>query len=197
MSEESKTIILTEAEIKKELGMVRELKNTLFDRFFLNFMSIIFLIMIALVMSQVVVRYLTAPLGITMHWSEEVARYIMIVVAFMGSAVAWRKRENISISMLIDMLPPRIKVPLDLFKDITILAFSLFCAYGAYSMSVKMQYSPLGALKIGKLGDIYLVLCFVFLLVAVYLVRWIIRGIIETKELFFSKQGTEKEGVNT
>ena len=203
MEEEKKQVELegnqampTEEEIKKELGQDRELKNTIFDRFLLTSTAIIFLIMITLVMSQVIIRYLTSYFGITLHWTEEVARYIMVVVAFLGSAVAWRKRENISISMFIDMLPLKIRVPLDLFKDFTIFCFALFLVYGSYMMSVKMSYSPLGTLMQFKLGQIYFILAIVFTIVAIYLFRWLVQGVLDLKNIYFDK-ASPKEGVDS
>ena len=61
----------------KVLGNKRELNKTLFDSILQNLLTILFSIMISIVMLQVVVRYGVRWTGISLHWTEEVARYLL------------------------------------------------------------------------------------------------------------------------
>lgn len=56
---------------------------------------------------QVLVRFLFTGLGweIAAPWSEEVARYLMIWVIFLGAGVACRKAQLISLEVVVSMLP--------------------------------------------------------------------------------------------
>ena len=155
----------------------RELRGTLFDKILLNLLTVFFSVMIAIVMLQVVVRYGVRWTGISLHWTEEVARYLLVITAFLGSAVAWRKRDNITISALTDLLPDRMRYAADLFKDVTIFVFSLICVYGSYGMSQRTRVATLGSIGFVRLGHLYLVLGICFLFISVYMVRWIVRDV--------------------
>lgn len=159
------------------LGMKRELKQTLFDRVLKNLLTVLFSIMIAIVMLQVVVRYGVRWTGISLHWTEEVARYLLVITAFLGSAVAWRKRDNITISALTDLLPGGWRYAADLFKDTTILIFALLCVYGSYGMSQRTRVARLGSIGFVRLGHLYLALGVCFAFISVYMVRWIVRDV--------------------
>lgn len=161
----------------KVLGNKRELNKTLFDSILQNLLTILFSIMISIVMLQVVVRYGVRWTGISLHWTEEVARYLLVITAFLGSAVAWRKRDNITISALTDLLPGRYRFAADLFKDATILVFSVLCVIGSYGMSQRTRVGRLGSIGALRLGHLYLALGFCFVVITIYMVRWIIRDI--------------------
>lgn len=49
--------------------------------------------------------FLNMPLG----WTEELARYLMIAVAFLGLPVVTRLGEHITIDLLADILPDRLR----------------------------------------------------------------------------------------
>ncbi len=53
---------------------------------------------------QVVVRYLPFP---TPPWTEELARYLMIAMAFIGASNGVRKWNNISVDFLLTKLPEK------------------------------------------------------------------------------------------
>lgn len=58
------------------------------------------------VFAQFFFRYfLDMPLG----WTEELARYLLIVTAFLGLPVVTRRGEHIAIEMLADAVPPAIR----------------------------------------------------------------------------------------
>lgn len=57
--------------------------------------------MVVIIFSQVVFRYmLKAPLS----WSEELARYLFVWAAFLGSVVAARKGQHVGVELLISRL---------------------------------------------------------------------------------------------
>jgi TRAP-type C4-dicarboxylate transport system permease small subunit len=62
----------------------------------------LFLAIFALVLAQIVWRY---GLGSPLVWSEEVARYLYVWVAFLGWAVAARRGSHIAIQALADRVP--------------------------------------------------------------------------------------------
>lgn len=63
--------------------------------------------MLLCILLQVVVRFILTFLGINVAvpWSEEVARYLMIWIVFLGAAVACRRAQLISLEMVVGALP--------------------------------------------------------------------------------------------
>lgn len=63
-------------------------------------------IMFSLVMLQVVMRYVfDSPLT----WSEELARYSLAWLAFIGAILAMREGQHIDITVLVDNVPEKLK----------------------------------------------------------------------------------------
>ena len=63
----------------------------------------LFVLMVGLVLAQVVARKFFEPLV----WSEELARYLFIWVAFLGWVVATERRSHIAITQLSERASPR------------------------------------------------------------------------------------------
>ena len=74
---------------------------------------VLFVGMCLLVLAQVVARKFFEPLV----WSEELARYIFIWVAFLGWVIANQRKSHIHISLVIDRSGPRQKQGLAVFSD--------------------------------------------------------------------------------
>jgi TRAP-type transport system small permease protein len=66
--------------------------------------------MTLVVFYQVVVRFVLTALGeqISAPWTEELARYLMIWMVFVGGAVASRKADSLAVEALVQAVPPRI-----------------------------------------------------------------------------------------
>jgi TRAP-type C4-dicarboxylate transport system permease small subunit len=59
------------------------------------------------VLSQVVVRFVLTAIGINLSaaWTEEVARYVLIWIVFLGAGIGCRKRQLISLEFVVRWLP--------------------------------------------------------------------------------------------
>ncbi|WP_134702806.1 TRAP transporter small permease [Ammoniphilus sp. YIM 78166] len=81
--------------------MISKLK-TMFDKS-LDYFSFTLLIVLTLVcFYQVVARYLfSAPPS----WSEELARYLMIWLTFLGAAIAFRTNAHLGLDFFVGLLP--------------------------------------------------------------------------------------------
>ncbi len=62
----------------------------------------IFWMLATIVFAQFVMRY---GFGSSIIWSEEIARTLLIVVTFLGCAIATRRNTNISIEVLFSYIP--------------------------------------------------------------------------------------------
>ena len=89
--------------------------------------GVLFVLMCALVLAQIVARKLGDPLV----WSEELARYIFIWVAFLGLVIAARRGSHISIRLIYDRLGTRARSTLGIVIECaTIVLALIFLRYG-------------------------------------------------------------------
>ncbi len=82
---------------------------------------VLFIGMCLLVLAQVVARKFFEPLV----WSEELARYVFIWVAFLGWVIANQRKSHIHISMLLDRSSPVLKRALGVFADLLVIVLAL------------------------------------------------------------------------
>ncbi len=91
---------------------------------------ILFIGMCGLVLLQVIARKFFEPLV----WSEELARYIFIWVAFLGWVIATRHKSHIRISFIHDHSPPKGQLVLDLLSNVAVIIFSLIFAINGWRL---------------------------------------------------------------
>ncbi|WP_428669956.1 TRAP transporter small permease, partial [Roseibium sp.] len=66
---------------------------------------LVFWVLAVIVFLQFFTRYV---LNDSLAWTEEAARYLLILVCFLGSITATRRGTHIMLEFLIRMLPPRL-----------------------------------------------------------------------------------------
>jgi TRAP-type transport system small permease protein len=86
-------------------------------------------------------RYVT---GEAASWYEELARYLFIWMAFLGAAVAVRRKGHFVVHLLVDRFRPPMRRVLELFCWVIVMGFSIFIAVqGVHVMQgVSVQTSP-------------------------------------------------------
>jgi len=110
------------------------------------FLIPLFAIMIGLIFIQVIFRYfLELPLG----WSEEIVRYLFVIVTFLGGTVATREREHIEIDFITTVVnkyenrPEKqkwiIKIT-NVIRDSTVIVFMSIVGYQAWFLMID-QYT--------------------------------------------------------
>lgn len=82
---------------------------------------VLFIGMCLLVLAQVVARKFFEPLV----WSEELARYMFIWVAFLGWVIANQRKSHIHISLVLDRSGPGLKRALAVLADLLVIVFAL------------------------------------------------------------------------
>jgi TRAP-type C4-dicarboxylate transport system permease small subunit len=73
-----------------------------------------------IVVAAVVARY---GFGQAVSWTEEVPRYLLIWVSFLGAAVCVLKREHVGFDLLFESLPRRARRVVAIFINLLILGF--------------------------------------------------------------------------
>ena len=85
-----------------------------------------FLVMTVLVLLQTICRYV---LGISTAWAQEIAMYCFVWWVFLASTIGLRKKLHLGVDVftnLIEAKIPKLSKPLDIFREILIMAFLLF-----------------------------------------------------------------------
>jgi len=89
--------------------------------------ALLFALMVGLVLAQVLMRKFFEPLV----WSEELARYLFIWVAFLGWVIATDRRSHIAIAQGVERAGPRLARALGWFGDLaTLLLMALLLRWG-------------------------------------------------------------------
>lgn len=139
---------------------------TLINQIFLQMTTFLFLTIFFLVFFQVIVRTIASKTGYSFPWTEEIARYLLVVTTYLGSAVAVFYKEHLTIPFIYDKLPSLVKKIIDFIWQSIIFIISLFIIMGCYKMSQSLSNAPVGTLRWLKIGHIYMLLGFSFFLVA-------------------------------
>jgi len=94
-----------------------------------------------IVFLQVLFRFV---IYIPFPWSEESARYIMIWMGMVGSAMAMRHGRHIGVTVLIERLPARVSRFLSPFIDFSMVVFLAVMAKEGFRLAAEnaAQHSP-------------------------------------------------------
>jgi TRAP-type C4-dicarboxylate transport system permease small subunit len=95
---------------------------------------VVFWILFAVVFLQLFARYV---LNDSPGWTEEIARYLLIGVTFIGSVTAMRKGTHIAVEVLFKYLSPSGRHRLLLAIDLIVLLFCVFLAVTAAQLSLR------------------------------------------------------------
>jgi TRAP-type transport system small permease protein len=77
-------------------------------------------VMVLVISAAVFWRYV---LNDSLSWSEELGRYLLVWISFLGASMGTYQAAHISISMVTERLPPRIRWVTELATDLMIVAF--------------------------------------------------------------------------
>lgn len=88
--------------------------------------------MAGLVFGNVVSRYV---FGNSLNWSEEIARYLMIWITYLGAGLAMREGQHVAIEYAQTLLPRRMQPWVRGFVALLILAFLAILTYVGFQFS--------------------------------------------------------------
>lgn len=140
-------------------------------------------VMIIITSIEVFRRYL---FSMSFQWSEELARYLMISVAFFGGAVAYRRKGLIPLDLVTNLMPDRIKLYLETILEI--ISFIILIVLMYFSSKSVMSPAVYRQISIGfpiSMGIVFSVMPISFACMIIFALEHFV-------ELF----GKIKEGVN-
>ena len=80
----------------------------------------------AAVAGLILLNVATRTAGAALFWVDELAIYAMVWMAFLGMSITIQRRSGVSVTILTDALPLKVRQAAALLVDGTVLAFSLF-----------------------------------------------------------------------
>jgi len=102
------------------------------------FAFVIFWVLAIVIFYQFFTRY---ALNDSASWTEEIARYLLIAVAFVGAAIGVRKNNHIQVDFLYRLLPQKVTRPLSTFVDVVRILFFGYCIWLTYALMQKIGSS--------------------------------------------------------
>lgn len=117
-----------------------------FERILKIALVVLLTAMTIVVVVGIVARYI---LLISIPWTEELARYLMIWTGFVGFGVAYRKRELISVKLFINKLPLHLlriaffisDIACSIFLIIAVVYGIKLCAMNVYQVAPALRIS--------------------------------------------------------
>lgn len=95
---------------------------------------ILMAVMTGIVLLQVSTRFLPVR---NPNWTEELSRYIMIYIAYIGASTGIREWSNVGVDFILERLPKRAQFAMNLIIRIAILAFWCLALYLSVSVFPK------------------------------------------------------------
>ncbi|MDI5983164.1 TRAP transporter small permease [Halomonas sp. M4R5S39] len=93
---------------------------------------VLFWLLLGIVFLQFFSRYV---LGDSIAWTEEMARYFLIMVGFLGSAMAVRKNSHIAVEFFYRYLPGRIGLTMSMIVDAVRVVFLVGGCWITYQLA--------------------------------------------------------------
>ena len=116
---------------------------------------LIYCIYIVIIVSTFTAVFFRYVLNESIVWAEELARYLFVWLAFLGSALALKNRMHIGLDLIISSLPPRVKPVTEGLITVLIgvfLAFVITASVTVVEVTMRQRSSALGI----PMGMVYL-----------------------------------------
>ena len=88
---------------------------------------------VTIITIQVILRYVFS-IGIT--WASELARYLIIYISLIGSALVIRKDSHPSVDVMVELLPEKANLYLQIIFDTAIIFFLFFLFREGWKLAV-------------------------------------------------------------
>lgn len=110
----------------------------------------------------------------SLSWSEEVARYGLVAITFIGCGAAIRRRSHVRIDLLDLVLPPRVFFALRLVLDLLVLGFLAYAAWRTWQITGFLRTSRSPAMQM-PINIVYWCIFAGFVLAALRQIQMIVR----------------------
>jgi TRAP-type C4-dicarboxylate transport system permease small subunit len=121
---------------------------------------------------QIFMRYVGGGLlDVSTQWTEEVARYLLVVMVFVGAPYAMRNNDNISIRPLFRLLPTTAQKVLITFSNVLIIVFSVLVVFSVTAVLDRTLNVTLATVSWLSVGYAHIVLGVMFAFVILFAIE--------------------------
>jgi len=120
------------AEAKQTVSYIQTLRKY-FEHVLNAIIGTMLAAMVILVFGNVIFRYF---LNSSISWSEEISRFMLIWLAFLGAVIAFMKSEHLGLDILVRFLPPFASHALVVLADVLVLFALVVMTKGGFDMTV-------------------------------------------------------------
>lgn len=92
-------------------------------------LAIVAALLLAALLGTVSIGVVSRGLGNPVGWSDELARFLLVWLAFFGWMLAARRRSHIRIEVFVARLPPRLRRAAEIATQLAIAGFGLALAW--------------------------------------------------------------------
>lgn len=110
-----------------------EIISRVMDKTLSYVIAVLLVAMSAVVFGNVMSRYF---LDTTWGWYEEVSRFMLIWIVFLGAVVATIRGDHLGIDLLSVVFPPRVCRMIGVLADILVMAALVIMCQGAWDMAI-------------------------------------------------------------
>lgn len=103
------------------------------DKILSYVVAFLLVVMSAIVFGNVICRYF---LEASLAWYEEVSRFLLIWIVFLGAVIALIKGDHLGIDVLLQVLPPKVRRVVVVLTDLLVLAALAVMFQGAWRMAI-------------------------------------------------------------
>lgn len=121
---------------------------------------VMFWVLAAIVFSQFFSRYV---LNSSIAWTEEIARFFLVAVAFLGIPIGVRRGTHIMVEVFCRLLPAGLERATAIVINLAGLAFYAYGAYLAYLVTRLVKNQRISSFDISK-SVLYAIVCAGFVL---------------------------------
>lgn len=89
-------------------------------------LMVLFPLMVVVVFVATCIRYLTV---MSLPWAEEVARYSMVWIAYIGASLGIKRNSHLGVEAALLLFPPKARVFFDYLRYVLIILFNVLTAY--------------------------------------------------------------------
>ena len=137
--------------------------------------ALILFVMFFATVVQIVFRII---LRIPASWSVELARYLFVLIVFVGAAALMKDEGHIRIGAMTDRLPETGQKVLRIIARLLIIPFVMIMTWGAYQNMVSTWQAVLPTIDWIRIGYIYLSICLCGMIMLFYLVSNLVHDLV-------------------
>lgn len=128
-----------------------------------------FVLLLVFGVLQILNRFVFASVfGISVAWTGEASRFILVYMTFIGAVIASRDNDHVQIEVLLDRIPTHVRPLAQSLVHFVSVAFVAVGAYGGYLAMQSTIGVPPGAVPYITLEYVYVIIPIGFVLMGVY-----------------------------